>query len=189
MNPEEKIKKSERQKKWYLENREKILERRRKKYEENKEEFHQKQKEYREKNADSLHEYSRKYAKDNYHKYKEYYSDYYERNKEKILEYQKKRNLETKEERSEWQKWYNTTQNGRAHKLITGYNLSDKKYLRGKGDLTAQWIVENIFSKPCAHCGETDWHKLGCNRLDNTKPHTKDNVEPCCLKCNLSLPK
>lgn len=189
MNPEEKIKKSERQKKWYLENREKILERRRIKYSDNKEELHKRQKEYREKNADVIHERSKQYAKNFYSKHKEYYKTYYKENKEKILEYHKNRNEETKEERSQWQKWYNTTKNGRAHKLVTAYKSSDKKYGRGEGDLTAEWIVQNIFSKPCVYCGETDWRKIGCNRLDNTKPHTMDNVEPCCSKCNIRLPR
>ena len=53
-----------------------------------------------------------------------------------------------------------------------------------KIDFDARWIVENIYTKPCPHCGETDWHNLGCNRLDNSKPHTIDNVEPCCFHCN-----
>lgn len=47
-----------------------------------------------------------------------------------------------------------------------------------------EWIIENIFSKPCAHCGKEGWDIIGCNRLDNSKPHTKDNVEPCCKDCN-----
>ena len=75
----------------------------------------------------------------------------------------------------------------RAHTLKGNYDREDEKYNRGKGDLTAQWIIENIFSKPCAHCGESDWRKIGCNRLDNSKPHTMDNVEPCCQKCNHNL--
>lgn len=75
----------------------------------------------------------------------------------------------------------------RASDLISAYNQSDKKYNRGRGNLTAKWIVENIFTQPCPHCGETDWHKIGCNRLDNSKPHTKDNVEPCCKVCNKKL--
>lgn len=73
---------------------------------------------------------------------------------------------------------------GRAAVLVAAYNQIDKTHGRGKGDLTAKWVAENILSKPCAHCGETDWHKIGCNRLDETKPHTKDNVEPCCKRCN-----
>ena len=72
----------------------------------------------------------------------------------------------------------------RAFNLTSAYNQTDRKYGLGKGDLTAQWIVDNIFSKPCAHCGKSGWQIMGCNRLDNSKPHTMDNVEPCCAKCN-----
>lgn len=87
----------------------------------------------------------------------------------------------------EYWRQYRQTPMGRAANLLGGYRRKDKKYNRGEGDLTAEWIVENIFTKPCAHCGETDWTKIGCNRLDNTKPHTKDNVEPCCKECNDKL--
>lgn len=106
----------------------------------------------------------------------------------------------TEEERKEarkksWKK-YNQTHNYlqrikkenpikyRATILITSYWTKDKKKHRGKGDLTVGWLIENILLKPCAHCGKTGWDKIGCNRLDNTKPHTKDNVEPCCEDCN-----
>lgn len=82
---------------------------------------------------------------------------------------------------------YLKTKNGRANNLLCAYRANDKKYGRGECTLTAEWIVENIFSKPCAHCGENDWRKIGCNRLDNSKPHTVDNVEPCCKKCNDAL--
>ena len=75
----------------------------------------------------------------------------------------------------------------RASNLLYSYNREDEKYGRGKGDLTAQWIAENILTKSCVHCGESDWKKIGCNRLDNSKPHTMDNVEPCCRKCNAKL--
>lgn len=80
-------------------------------------------------------------------------------------------------------------QKSRANNLVTAYRQTDRKYNLGVGDLTAKWVVDNIFTKSCAHCGETDWHKLGCNRLDNSKPHTIDNVEPCCMKCNRKLPR
>lgn len=80
-------------------------------------------------------------------------------------------------------KWRNTPY-GRAKTLLHRYNQKDVEYGRGKGDLTAQWIIENIFSKPCVHCGIEGWKIIGCNRIDNSKPHTKDNVEPCCKDCN-----
>ena len=82
---------------------------------------------------------------------------------------------------------YLKTKNGRAHSLLGAYRVSDTKYGRGECTLTAEWIVDNIFTKPCVHCGETDWRKIGCNRLDNSRPHTPDNVEPCCKNCNDKL--
>ena len=75
----------------------------------------------------------------------------------------------------------------RGHYLLNNYNRMDKNAGRPKGDLTIKWIVENIFSKPCAHCGKEGWQIIGCNRLDNSKPHTKNNVEPCCEECNHKL--
>lgn len=85
-------------------------------------------------------------------------------------------------------KWIeNNPQKSRANSLLTNYRRNDKIYNRGECTLTAGWIIENIFSKPCVHCGESDWRKIGCNRLDNTKPHTPDNVEPCCRRCNREL--
>ena len=97
----------------------------------------------------------------------------------------------TKEEKreymKEYMKEYRNTPMGRALQLLGRYNIEDKKKGRGKGDLTAEWIVDNIFSKPCVHCGRSGWEVIGCNRLDNSKPHTMDNVEPCCRECNLRL--
>lgn len=105
-------------------------------------------------------------------KKKEWSKKYIQKNKDRLREYKK-----------EWSK----TKYGRASMLLNGYRQKDRKYNRGECTLTAQWIVDNIFSKPCAHCGETDWYKIGCNRLDNSKPHTMDNVEPCCFDCNNEL--
>lgn len=109
---------------------------------------------------------------------------WYLKNKEKKAAYDKARYETKKEDIQKQKREYISTPNGRAAKLIAAYNFEDKKRGRGQGDLTAQWVVDNIFTKKCAHCEETDWHKIGCNRLDNSKPHTMDNVEPCCLICN-----
>lgn len=118
---------------------------------------------------------------------------YYEKNKEKILLYSQTHYRENKEAHKERVKnyrknWYDKPIS-RACNLLSAYNEADMLYNRGKGDLTAKWIVENIFSKPCVHCGKEGWKVIGCNRLDNTKPHSKDNVEPCCRDCNLKLPR
>lgn len=83
---------------------------------------------------------------------------------------------------------YYLTPKGRAKTLLAGYKKADEKANRGECTLTVDWIIKHIFSgQICPHCGESDWRKLGCNRLDNSLSHTPDNVEPCCYKCNVNL--
>ena len=98
-----------------------------------------------------------------------YWKKYREKNKEKIMKQKKER--------------YSTPK-GRAMCQINNYKRKDKKYNRGEIDIDYQWIIDNIYSKHCIYCGEYDWSKLGCDRIDNSKPHTKDNVIPCCKQCN-----
>ena len=111
----------------------------------------------------------------------------YQKQRENILknatQYREKHRNELKIKSKE----YRETEYGRAYTLLRAYNKADERHHRGKGDLTVKWIVENIFTKPCAHCGKTGWKVIGCNRLDNSKPHTVDNVEPCCWECNRRL--
>jgi len=71
--------------------------------------------------------------------------------------------------------------NNREKHLIKEYKRKDKDKNR-ENDLTFEWFKENISSKPCLYCGETE--KIGADRIDNTKGHTKDNVVPCCYDCN-----
>ena len=124
--------------------------------------------------------------------------DYYHSNKEdclkKSLEWARnnkdKRNIARK-------KWsdknpdynYYKTKKGRAKALCQSYNKKDTQ--NGlECAVTEQWVIENIFSgQVCHYCGETDWHKLGCDRIDSTKAHTPDNCVPCCKKCNPSKGK
>lgn len=78
----------------------------------------------------------------------------------------------------------NNPEMARAKSLISGYRRNDKKYNRGECTLNAKWMVEHIINQPCHYCGENDWRKIGCDRIDNSKPHTPDNVVPCCFECN-----
>lgn len=138
---------------------------------------------------EEIREYNRKHYQDNSERRKEQMKQYYQENAERFKEHNKQYYQDNAEYYKEHQKQYNQTPMGRALYLLNNYNRNDKKHNRGKGDLTAQWIVERIFSQPCVHCGKEGWDVIGCNRLDNSLPHTKDNVEPCCLECNIKLPK
>lgn len=138
-------------------------------------------------------EYNKQYYQDN----KEKFAEYYQNNKEKIAKKKAKYNAEYRQnnkekiakKQAEYHVKYHSTPKGRAVMLLTGYRREDKKRNRGECTLTADWIVEHIFSQPCAHCGKTGWKIIGCNRLDNSLPHAPDNVEPCCWECNSSLDK
>lgn len=104
----------------------------------------------------------------------EYHKEWWQKNKKKRYEIRK---LWIEKNPERW----------RASQLVNAYRQSDKKNDRGDCTLTIDWIIDNIFPKHCVHCGKTGWNIMGCNRLDNDKPHTPDNVEPCCWECNNKL--
>lgn len=70
----------------------------------------------------------------------------------------------------------------KASKMISSYKIKDRKNSCTECDITVDWMIEHILKKPCIYCG--DVHRVGCDRIDNTKGHTKDNVIPCCVECN-----
>lgn len=134
------------------------------------------------------------YRENNKDKERERLKRWIENNKERWLEYSKKRKKTQKTRSSngerltkkEYDERYRSTKKGRAQNLVCRYRQSDKMYGRDECLITAQWIIDNIFNgQTCVYCGETDWHKLGCDRIDNTKPHTPDNVVCSCGKCNI----
>ena len=64
--------------------------------------------------------------------------------------------------------------------MYHAYKLRDKKHGL-ENDLTKEFVLEEC-KKPCIYCG--DIKRIGLDRIDNTKGHTKDNVVPCCYECN-----
>lgn len=148
---------------YYQKNKEKILEKMADKYCSNK---------------DKILEYQHKYYEEHKEKIIEKHSEYYKQNKEKI-------DVQKSKYQIEWRK----TPIGRASYLVGNYQKQDKNAKRGECTITAKWIVENIFTSKCSYCEKTDWTKLGCDRIDNSKPHTPDNVVPCCEECNIKRNK
>lgn len=102
-----------------------------------------------------------------------------------IYKTEEERKKAERERRKRWAE--KNPEHNRAAKLRDTYIRADRKANRGECTLTAEWIMKHIFSKPCAHCGKIGWDVIGCNRLDNSLPHTPDNVEPCCYDCNLKV--
>lgn len=73
----------------------------------------------------------------------------------------------------------------RAKRLVYSYRGLDKGKFDEETDLDYKWIINNIFNSKCEYCGEDNWEELGCDRIDNTKPHTKDNCICACKRCNI----
>ena len=158
----------------YIKNRDKKLEYKKQYYQENRDKVSEYRKQYYQENKEKIAEYQIEYQK-----------QHYQDNKDTILELQKQYRQNNKDAIAERQKQYYQTPNGRASSLVSGYRRADKNANRGECTLTAQWIIDNIFTQPCHYnCGETDWRKMGCDRINNDLPHTMDNVVPCCEECN-----
>lgn len=70
----------------------------------------------------------------------------------------------------------------KASKMISSYKHKDRKNQTTICDIDIDWMINNIMTKSCIYCGDTN--RVGCDRIDNSKGHTKDNVVPCCFDCN-----
>lgn len=66
------------------------------------------------------------------------------------------------------------------------WTLNDcRKADRSKGITTyldLNFVIEQLL-KGCYYCNDKD-SRIGLDRIDNNKAHYKDNVLPCCSRCN-----
>lgn len=161
----------------------------RKYYQDNKSILKEKAKEYYTNNKDNCVKKQKQYYDDNKEDIKAYQQKYNQKNKEDIKAYKQKwyqKNKDALNERSKEQyKHSKTTKEGRATHLLCGYRLSERRNNRGECTINKEWIVENIFNSTCIYCGETDWTKLGCDRIDDKLPHTPENCVCACKECNV----
>jgi len=77
---------------------------------------------------------------------------------------------------------YTSHGKGRAVAMINAYRKVDKNVGR-TCDLDTDFMLNNIFNKPCSYCGSTD--QIGCDRVDNRIGHIRTNVIPACKVCNM----
>lgn len=185
-------KKRERDKRYYQANKERYIEKAAKWAKDNPDkdrESHIKSiKKWRSNNKERIKNYEKQYREINKKAIAERSAKYKREHKEEIATQKKKWEIENKILRQEKRIAYNKTKKGRAIYIANRYSQGDKK--RGfdiSKNIDGKWIIENIFSgQKCIYCGDQDWTHLGCDRIDNSKPHTPENIVCACFVCNLT---
>ena len=135
-----------------------------------------------------LDEYLRrcKKSRDYYYNHKqqcqEKNKEWKENNKDKIKEYNNSHKEGNKNRTNKYRNIH--PDRARATLLAQNYKNKDRKLNRGESTITQSYILEHIFTSKCFYCGCDDWKQLGCDRIDNDKPHTPDNVVCSCWNCN-----
>jgi 5-methylcytosine-specific restriction endonuclease McrA len=181
LDPDAAEKNREGSRKWYEENREKVLEkaheRRRKYYEENREKVLERKRKYREENREMLRERARKWYEENREKAHESNRKYREENPEKGRECKRK----WREENPEKERAKRAKRRALKNKVTVG-------------DLTAiarvYDLATNGDSVPCYLCGKVI--PKGERHVDHIIPlskgglHTASNLAIACAKCNMS---
>lgn len=66
--------------------------------------------------------------------------------------------------------------------ILVDCRASDKKKNRQGNDLDLEFVTRSIASG-CTYCG-SQCLRMTLDRIDNSKAHSKDNVNPSCIRCN-----
>lgn len=183
-------KEKEYNRRYYQANKERIKKKSSEYYKNNRDSVLERVKEYSLKNKDKISEYQAKYTKEHKEDRREYLKIYNEKNSEMLKKKNHEYALAHKEEKAAYDKEYRkkrppVSPQERANKLYHNYKRNDSFYNREGFDLSREWIVGKIFNSPCIYCGDTNWRHLGCDRIDNSKPHTPENCVCSCGICNI----
>lgn len=91
--------------------------------------------------------------------------------------------MEWYEKQKQKTKEFKKTFEGRISQLSYNYKNYDMKRFGDVDTITKKQLLD-LIKNGCYWCGESDWHKLGADRIDNTKPHTLENCVCGCMDCN-----
>ena len=129
-------------------------------------------------------ENSRRWKTNNKEKHIEQVIQWQKNNKEKVNDSRKRYIENHRDLINSYARNRRSSKNGRAYSIMRAYKQSDELANRGECTITKDWILEHIFNSFCIYCGDSNWKHLGCDRIDNSKPHTPDNVVCSCGICN-----
>lgn len=129
---------------------------------------------------DKISEYNKKYRAEHKDYFREYMKNWEREHKEERKQYAKARDNSIANNKRR------ATISKRANALSQDYRYSDiARGFNTDNNVEGQWIEENIFPAGCIYCGDKDWKHLGCDRIDNSIPHTQENCVCSCGICNV----
>lgn len=146
-------------------------------------------------------EYDKEYRKRNKEKIAKRKREWYDKHKDEKSIYDKKYRTEHTEQRKQAKKdWYNKNRdrvsdtNKKYYETIDGiaarrrnhYVWEDRHVIHSDTSetVTKEWIIDNILNSKCLYCCDDIPGHLGCDRIDDNKGHTPDNVICACGICN-----
>lgn len=134
-----------------------------------------KQREYQKRWRDAHPEYQREYMR-------KYRNEHREEWNARCREYQARHRKAQQKRMND----YHETKKGRATNLLNSYVQADLERRGVRPRLTQDDIMRKCFEPgcKCVYCGETDWHLLGLDRINNDLPHDDTNTVCACKKCN-----
>ena len=167
-------------------------------YQENKKAIAEQRKQYRQENKKVITEhqkqYQKQYQKQWYAENKEHKKQYYQENKKAIAEYMKQWYAENKKVIAEQRKQYYNTLRGYCINIRNANIRCDRKYGRIGDELPSNYpTIEDymeLLQMPDFYDGK-QYHftEMGLDRIDNSKPHTLDNIVPCTTQHNIERQK
>lgn len=158
----------------------------RKRYLKKKETIAEQQRRYYQENKEAIAEHKKQYYQENKDKIKQYIQE----NKKSIAEQRKQYRQENKETIAEYWKQYYSTIKGYCNVLRNSNIRADRVSGRIGKELpdnypTIEYYIDAV-KQPCIYCKKhKPFNEMGLDRIDNSKPHTIDNVVPCCTECNV----
>lgn len=119
---------------------------------------------------------------------KQYYAEHSEARKQYFKQYFKQYYADNAEAKKQYMKQYYATIEGYARQIRINNLIADRKYGRIAADEDPLPSLEYYIwalQQPDFYDGEQyHWSEMGLDRIDNSKPHTLDNVVPCSTKNN-----
>lgn len=146
-------------------------------------------KQYYTEHADERKQYSKQYNAEHADERKQYKKQWYAENRAEQIE----KNKQWRADNSEYFKQYYATIEVYARHIRWNNLQADRKYGRcGKDEDPLPTIDEYIelLQQPDYYDGKQyPFNEMGLDRIDNSKPHTIDNVVPCSTKNNVRRQK